>query len=197
MRPSSCQAQVVALTGCCQEGVGNRDVREWKSRLLPSKSHLRSPQHCSSSDTTGDLCASGARPPKMCLRTFFLLSPNFSVSPECIELDSSAAHPSTSLATRFPIIKGLIMALYQSMQPSVSRLLFSTMPFPLHLLLFLSLPAGLGDPVWWRWCRSPGGCRRFEKGWSGSQYLTSFSPSFHLLLLHRRRCESRGTLISD
>lgn len=102
MRPSSCQAQVVARTGCCQEGVGNRDAREWKSCLLPSKSHLRSPQHCSSSDTTGDLCASGARPPKMCLRMFFLLSPNFSVSPECIELDSSAAHPSTSLATPFP-----------------------------------------------------------------------------------------------
>jgi hypothetical protein len=156
----------VARTGYYREGVGNRDARAWKSRLLPSKSLLRSPQHCSSRGTTGDLCAFGGCPPQMCSRTIFLPSPNFRVAPEWIELGSGAI-PSPLSPPCPPIRKVLIMTLGQSMELSVSRLLFSLPAFfflLLLLLLSLSSLAGLGDLVRWSWCGPPCGCRLGNAG---------------------------------
>lgn len=121
MRPSSCQAQVVARTGCCREGVGNRDARARKSRLLPSKSHLRSPQHCSSRGTTGDQCASGAYPSPN------VSEDNLSPEPQIGSFQSGLnrivllnIHP-PPFPPRSPIKKVLIMTLCQSIE-SVARL---------------------------------------------------------------------------
>lgn len=74
MRPGSRQAQVVARTGWCGEGVGSEDARTWKSRLLSSKSHLKYPQHCSFRGPAESGCASGARPPQRRLWRSFLLA---------------------------------------------------------------------------------------------------------------------------
>lgn len=196
MRPSSCQAQVVARTGCCREGVGNRDARAWKSRLLPSKSHLRSPQHCSSRGTTGDQCAPGANP-----------SPNVSednLSPEPqIGSFQSGLNRTVLLNIRpspfLPCspIKVLIMTLCQSIE-SVARLPYlHPAPFylpspPLSVITGRSGGSGAAELV----RAPPEGVDCLER-LVRSQYLTPFSPSLHLLLLHKPQCESRGTLISD
>lgn len=64
VRPGSRQAQVVARTGWCGEGVGSEDARTWKSRLLSSKSHLKYPQHCSFRGTRVRLCVWDTSTPK-------------------------------------------------------------------------------------------------------------------------------------
>lgn len=105
MRPGSRQAQVVARTGWCGEGVGSEDARTWKSRLLSSKSHLNYPQHCSCRGTTGSECASGARPPKRRLWRIFLLFPYLGSLQSVLGLGSSAARPSTCAPTPSPTSK--------------------------------------------------------------------------------------------
>lgn len=146
MRPGSRQAQVVARTGWCGEGVGSEDARTWKSRLLSSKSHLNYPQHCSCRGTTGSECASGARPPKRRLWRIFLLFPYLGSLQSVLGLGSSAARPSTCAPTPSPIAKVLVLV--------VSRWSSRTPGSPPCLLLLpLSSQAGLGDLV--------------RRGWSG------------------------------
>lgn len=134
--------------------------------------------------------------PKCVRGQSFSRAPNW-VVPEWIEQDSSAKHPSTTLPTLFPNKKVLIMTLCQSIE-SVARLPYlHPAPFylpspPLSVVTGRSGGSGAAELV----RAPPEGVDCLER-LVRSQYLTPFSPSLHLLLLHKPQRESRGTLISD